>query len=253
MKSIVKAIRLLFAIILIVPMLVLVTLFILVFSAPLRLVRLNKASDKVRNFFLDFMVTWIFIFLGTKVTIIGKENLPKRGSKYCFIPNHNSAIDIPAVYATYRWPGMVAKKELYAVPIINVLLWSLRCVKLDRTSAKAAIDAIHKGVENIDKGNPMVIFPEGTRSKNGVIGTFKAGSFKMATRSKCLVVPVVLKNTRQALESAYHFGFVKIYVEILPPIDTSDMNPDELKALPEKVEIMIKEAYSKLPVWPKEK
>lgn len=253
MKKVVKFIRLLFAIILVIPPFALISIVAIIFGGFFRLIRLNKISDALRDLILDIDVWWIITFLGSRVRVLGKENLPKKGSKYCLFPNHESAIDIPAVYYSKRWPGMVAKKELYSIPIIHGLLWLLRCVKINRQSPREAIEAIKKGVENIENGEPMVIFPEGTRSKTGEIGSFKAGSFKMATRAKALVVPVVIKNTRALLENAYHFGIVPVYVEFLEPIETENMSEEELKDLPLLVENRVKEAYSVLPTWPKKK
>lgn len=253
MKKAVKYIRLFFAVVLVVPMFAVLSLIAILFGAIFRLLHLKKLGEIVPHAILDVNCWWIMTFIGSRVKVTGRENLPKKGEKACYFPNHSSIIDIPALYSTWRWPGMVAKKELWKVPVINGLLWLLHCVPLNRKSHKDAIDAIHKGVENIENGYPMVIFPEGTRSKNGEIGEFKAGSFKMATRAGALIVPVAMKNVRKTLESADRFGIVKVYVEILPPIDSSALTPDEIKELPLRVENMVKEAYSKLPDWPKKK
>lgn len=253
MRKAVKYIRLFFAGILVLPMFILLSIVAILLGAILRLLHLKRLGEAVPHAILDAACLWIMGFLGSSVEIIGYENLPKKGEKMCFFPNHSSMIDIPAIYSTGRWPGMVAKKELWRVPVINGLLWLLHCVPLNRKSPKDAIKAIHDGVENIEKGYPMVIFPEGTRSKDGKIGEFKSGSFKMATRAGALIVPVAMKNVRKTLESADRFGIVKIYVEILPPIDSSKLTPDELKDLPLRVENMVREAYDRLPSWPKKK
>lgn len=253
MKSIIKFIRIFIAIIFIIPVLAVFGLVALFFGLIFRALRLRTLGDVVPKAILQPVVWWIMFFLGTKVKVIGKENLPKRGEKYCITPNHCSILDIPTIFYTGRWPGAVAKKEAFKIPLINALMWIIHCVKLDRKSAKAAIKAIQDSVDNVQKGIPMMIFPEGTRSKNGAIAEFKAGSFKIATRAKCLVVPVAIKNTRQAFEDAHYLGIVPIYIEILPPIDTANMTVDELHELPMRVETMVKEAYDKLPSFPKKK
>lgn len=253
MKKAIQLFRLILGIVLIIPVLVICVLFSIVLGAPLRLLRQKRAASSIAQCFLAIAVRWIMICLGSKVTVLGKENLPKKGEKYCMIPNHLSMIDIPAVFMTGRWPGIVSKAEVWKIPILHALLVLLNCIKLNRTSPKDAIKAIHDGVENINSGIPMLIFPEGTRSKTGVIGEFKAGSFKMATRSKSKIVPVVLKNTRECFESAYYPGIVPVYVQILPSIDTDGMEAEELKELPKRVENAIKEAYDKLPDFPKRK
>ena len=253
MRGVIKFFRILIAVIFIIPVLVVLGIVAFIFGLIFRLLHLKKAGEVVPTLILQPVVWWIMFFLGTKVKIIGKENLPKRGEKYCIVPNHSSVLDIPAVFYTGRWPGTVAKKEAFKIPLINALMWIIHCVKLDRKSAKDAIKAIHKSVENIENGIPMMIFPEGTRSKTGVIGEFKAGSFKIATRAKAKVVPVAIKNSRQGFEDAHYFGIVPIYVEILPSIDTSTLSDEEIHSLLTTVENEIKEAYSKLPAFQKEK
>ena len=253
MKSVIKFFRILIAIVFILPVLILLGVIALVFGSILRLLKLDKLSDKVSTLILQPVVWWIMFFLGTRVKIIGKENLPKKGEKYCVIPNHSSVLDIPSIFSTGRWPGAVAKKEAFKIPLINGLMWLIHCVKLDRKSPRDAIKAIHDSVNNVENGFPMMIFPEGTRSKNGKIAEFKAGSFKIATRAKAKIVPVAIKNSRQGFEDAHYIGIVPIYVEILPPIDTALLDEEELRTLHTRVENEIRDAYDKLPSFPKKK
>lgn len=245
--------RLFIGIALILPVFAACVILALIFGFLFRAIRLKKASRAIVQAFLGIAVRWVMLCLGSKVTILGRENIPAKGEKYCMIPNHLSMIDIPAIYMTGRWPGMVSKAETWKVPFLHGILCLLDCVKLNRKSPKDAIRAIHDGVENIKKGIPMLIFPEGTRSKTGEMATLKAGSFKMATRANAKVVPVVLKNTRQCLEDARYFGIVPVYVQILPAIDTEGMSPEEMQELPMRVETMLREAYEKLPAFPKKK
>ena len=253
MRNVIKFFRILIAAVLIFPVLTVLGLVAFVFGLIFRVLHLKKAENTIPQLILQPVVWWMMLSFGSRVKIIGKENLPKKGEKYCIIPNHSSMLDIPAIFYTGRWPGSVAKKEAYKLPLINILMWTIHCVKLDRKSPKDAIKAIGKSVENIKNGIPMMIFPEGTRSKTGKIGEFKAGSFKIATRANALVVPVVIKNSRQALEDAHYVGIVPVYVQILPAIDTSTLSIDEIHQLPLRVENEIKEAYDRLPSFPKKK
>lgn len=253
MKSIIKFFRILIGVVFIIPVLVVLGLLALILGSLLRLCKLEKASSAVTTAILQPVAWWIMIFLGSNVKILGKENLPAKGTGYCITPNHCSVLDIPAVFCTGRWPGSIAKKESFRIPLINALMWLIHCVSLDRKNPRSAIKAIQDGVANVKKGIPMMIFPEGTRSKTGEIGDFKAGSFKIATRSKCPVVPVVIKNTRQAFEDAHYFGIVPVYIQILPAIDTASLSDEDFHNLPSIVEERIKEAYEKLPAFPKKK
>ena len=69
----------------------------------------------------------------------------------------------------------------------------------------------------------------------------------MATKAKAVIVPVAIQNTRSLFENAYTFRRIPIYVSILDPIDTSRLSEEELKELPERVEALIRDEYSKLP------
>ena len=253
MKKVIKFFRFLIGIIIIIPVMTVITLISIIFGAIFRLLHLYKLGEVVPHAILTILDRWIIYFMGAYIKIEGKENLPPRGEKYCFFPNHNSVMDIPAIYATGRWPGMISKKEMNKVPLIHGLLWLLHCPLIDRSSPKSAIEAIHKGTANIEKGIPMVIFPEGTRNKCGQVAEFKAGSFKMANRAKAKVVPVVIKNTRQAFEDAHYLGLVPIYVKILPSLDTADMSQEEIQNLHTVVENSVREEFEKLPAFPRKK
>ena len=93
----------------------------------------------------------------------------------------------------------------------------------------------------------MTIFPEGTRSKDGRVHEFKAGSFKMATRVDAIICPCVIKGTRYLFETPFSLLRKKVYVTFLPPIDTSKLSEEEKKEIHNIVENSIRECYEKLP------
>lgn len=242
-----KIIRITVAVIIILPVLLVFGLAAIIIGGLLNLLHLRKAADSIVHFLLTFVVYWIFFGLGVIFHVEGKENLPKKGEKVCYVPNHQSMVDIPAVFGAGMWSGVIAKAEVKNIPLIHGLLYVLHCITIKRTSPRDSIKAIHDGIRNIENGIPMTIFPEGTRSRTGEIAAMKAGSFKMATRAKAKVVPVVLKNTRDALESADSFRPVHVYVSILPAIDTVDMDDEEIKELHNTVEERIRKEYALLP------
>ena len=242
-----KRIRVTVGIALIAPLFLVLSLFVMILGHLLLLFRLERASEKVVHFFLDILIVWIFVCLGIKLHVAGKENIPEWGTKVCYIANHQSMIDIPVLYGAGMWCGLVAKKELFRIPVLHGLLSILKCVAIDRSSLRASLKSIMTGIERIESGYPMGIFPEGTRSKTGEIAEMKAGAFKMATRPKALVVPVALKNTRNSFEAVDSFKRVNVYVKIMKPIDTASLSEEELKNLHSDVEQRIREAYDSLP------
>ena len=248
MKKALKIIRLTISIILVIPSLALavVGLFFFYFFA---LFRAQKLAHSVSSFFYLILCWWIMIALGARVHIDGKENIPPKGESVIYSPNHNSMIDIPFFYCSLgRFPSMMAKKELFKVPLLHGLLISLKCIRIDRKSARSIVDSVRQGCQWVDEGHSLVVFPEGTRSKTGEVGTFKNGAFKIAERTKCRVVPVVIKNDRLLVESAHRLGFINVYIKFLPPIETKSLTIEEEKSMSALVESMVKEEWNKLPL-----
>lgn len=213
-----------------------------------RLFGMKKTAERVSRFCCYLVCIWIMFTLGAKVHVEGKENLPRKGESVVYAPNHNSSIDVPLFYmALGHFPAMMAKKELFKVPLLHGLLVSLSCIKIDRKGAHSIVEAVRTGSTMIGDGHSLVIFPEGTRSKTGEIGTFKNGAFKIAERTGCAVVPVVIKNDRYLLESAHNLKRIDVWIKFLPPIETKALDVEKQKNLGQVVEGMVKEEWAKLP------
>ncbi len=227
--------------------------FILAFLAIIfywffRLLGMKKTSQRAAHFFCYLVCLWIMFSIGGKVHIEGRENLPQKSESVVYAPNHNSLIDVPLFYmALGHFPSMMAKKELFKVPLLHGLLVALSCVKIDRKGAHSIVEAVRTGTKMIESGHSIVIFPEGTRSKTGEIGTFKNGAFKIAERTGCAVVPVVIKNDRYLLESAHNLKRIDVWIRFLPPIETKALSEEEQKNLSPMVEALVKEEWAKLP------
>ena len=213
----------------------------------LHVLHLERASEKSVHFILSFLIAWIFLWFGIRLHVAGKENIPDWGERVCYVPNHQSIIDIPVLYASGMWCGLVAKKELFSIPVLHGLLRVLKCVAIDRSSLRESLKSIIEGSDRIKGGYPMGIFPEGTRSRTGEIAEMKAGAFKMATRAKAKIIPVAMKNTRASFEAADSLRPVHVYVKIMPAIDTSAMDDEELKNVHSVVEKEVRDAYASLP------
>ena len=250
MKKILRILRLAFALIFVWPIfpMAFIGLF---FYALFHFLHMEKVALAISRAIYYFVCWWMLVFLGGWIHVEGRENIPSKNEGVIFAPNHNSICDVPLFYyGARRFPSMMGKAELFKVPLIHGMLWSLKCIKIGRTSAHGVVEAIRESVKRIQKGGSLVIFPEGTRSKTGEIGHFKSGAFKVAERTGCKIVPVVLKNDRELLEGAGWFGIVHVYVKFLPPIDTSSLTPEERKDLGPIVEKEVKAEWEKLPLSP---
>jgi 1-acyl-sn-glycerol-3-phosphate acyltransferase len=166
---------------------------------------------------------------GSNITIIGHENIPEGG--VLFISNHQSYFDI-GIFLTYieKNKGYIAKIGVSTIPFIKDYLNDLRCLFLDRGNMRQNMKVIIDGIEVLKSGYSLVIFPEGTRSNE--IGEFKAGSFKLATKSGVPIVPVTIDGAYKILEKGKKLIYpADVIVTIHPPIYTKDMPKEEANNL----------------------
>lgn len=177
---------------------------------------------------------------GAKVNVYGIENLPKEGSML-FMSNHQSNFDILLLLAYIPVSkGFVAKSELEKFPFVNSWMKRIHCLFMDRKDIKQSAQIIVEGIKQLKSGINMVIFPEGTRSKTGRLGEFKAGSFKLATKSKRPLVPVTIDGTRNVMEANnYVIKNKTINLYIHKPIDTTALTKEEIAELPGNVKAII--------------
>jgi len=221
-------IRIIISFILFFPFLLASVFYALIPESLLRLFHAEKAADKWTCHCAAFTSDVLLFLLGVSVKVDGRENLPGRDERVCYIANHQSNLDIPSLFGKAKLHArIITKIELRKVPILNWWCDAMHCIYIDRKSARSSVKAILDGIEAIKNGKPAMVFPEGTRSKTGKIAEFKAGSFKLATRPDALIVPICLYGTREGLESRKKLGSVHAYLSILPSIDTSSMSEEE--------------------------
>lgn len=136
---------------------------------------------------------------GTEVMVTGQEKIPEGAVLY--VANHQGLFDILAFLGHLEKPiGFIAKKEINKLPIIRTWMGLLNCVFIDRDDRRQSMKAINQGIENLQKGHSLVIFPEGTRSKGSNLNEFKPGSLRLATKAKVPIVPVTINGTYKMLE-----------------------------------------------------
>ncbi|NMP37618.1 MAG: 1-acyl-sn-glycerol-3-phosphate acyltransferase [Clostridiales bacterium] len=193
------------------------------------------------------LLTWLkkqLDFAGVTYEITGKERIPDRPVLY--VANHQGVFDFPALLFCTKTPcGFVAKKETLKLPLIRTWMSLIDCVFIDRQNPREAMKAINETVDKLNEGKSMTIFPEGTRSKDGQLGEFKGGAFKIAQKTRAPIVPVYIKGTRAAFEENKRIRKAVVHVTILEPIYTEELTREEFKALPEKVKQMIQDEKDK--------
>lgn len=166
-----------------------------------------------------------------------------------FVCNHQSNLDIPAIVtALHMDVGFVAKHEMKRWPFFGTWMKKSNCVFLNRENPREGIKDIKKAVELIKEGYPTVIFPEGERSLAGKILNFKKGSFKLATETNGIIVPLTLKGTydiqpRGTLKMARG---KKVTLVVDEPIFVKNLSKDEEKVLATAVRDKIVENFEKI-------
>ncbi len=175
-----------------------------------------------------------------RVKISGEGNFDSNKS-YIFVANHQSVYDIFLIYGwlntKFKW---IMKKEIRIVPFVGKACESAGHIFIDRSSGIKAKRSIEKAKERLSNGCSIVLFPEGTRTRTGALGRFKKGAFSIAKDIHLPIVPITIKGAFEALP--YHCAYTQpgtIEMIIHPPIDTSDLNEDNIFEYRSKVESII--------------
>lgn len=167
-----------------------------------------------------------------KVTAKGLSKIDHSGS-YIYMANHQSLFDIPVLLAylrvQFRW---LAKVELFKIPIFGQAMTRAGYISIDRSNRKSAFESLRRAGEIIQGGVSVMIFPEGTRSRDGNISPFKKGGFVLAVDSGVPIVPVIIHGTRAIMPTKQMtIKPGEVLLEIALPVQTSAYtrkNKDEL-------------------------
>ena len=213
---------------------------------------LRRRGDILRHDAIVFAVIhkWARRLLkaaGAKITVQGLENLPPDNVAAIYVGNHQGYFDIPLVLGYLGGAkGLVAKKEIQKMPMIRSWMVELGCVFIDRENPRASMNALNQAAQHVLDGYPMVVFPEGTRSKTGDMAEFKAGAFKIAQKNNVPVVPFFIEGTGHLLErNGYRIKPATVTITVLPAIDTTGYTREDWKALPALAQDCVSHALDK--------
>ncbi|MCY6484351.1 lysophospholipid acyltransferase family protein [Clostridium aestuarii] len=208
-----------------------VTIF---FKIKLNYLRKHKTKEETEKYIHKIVINWannLLKVVGVTIKAEGLENIPEEAC--CFVGNHQGNFDILAIIAAIDKPiGFIAKKELKKLKIVSGWMKEIKCVFIDRSDIRESLKAINEGAENLKNGHSMVIFPEGTRSRERQMGEFKKGSLKMALKAKAPIVPVTIDGSYKIFEKnngRFRKGDIKLIVG--KPIYINNMTREEQKKL----------------------
>ena len=161
---------------------------------------LELARGELSRANIDARARWfgrrVIELLDIRLDARGAEQVPP-GRAYIYMSNHQSHLDIPVLYATLPSPTirMLAKKELFRIPIWGRGLRAAEFVEVDRSNQARAVQSIDHAAALVRDGVSIYLAPEGTRSRDGRIGSLKKGGFHLALTTGAPIVPVAVRGT----------------------------------------------------------
>jgi 1-acyl-sn-glycerol-3-phosphate acyltransferase len=194
-----------------------------------------------------FACTWSRMILKTSGIHVNAEGLehidPAQPAVYA--ANHLSALDIPVLYASLPTQfRILAKRELFRYPFMGWHLTRSGQIPIDHGDARASLRGLNRASDSLRKGMPLVIFPEGGRSRDGRLQNFMGGAFYMAIKAQAPVVPVVLVGTYEHLPmNSFHLRPGPIQMIVGEPIQTTGMVPREMDKLAARVRQVMADMY----------
>lgn len=177
-------------------------------------------DDRIQ-FFADFCMKMLRVDLTIEnQAVLGKVDWNR---PVFVVGNHSSFADIPIVFLSIQKTiGFVAKKSLGKIPFLNFWMHRIGCILVDRQKGGAAA-GVRAAIAERGTAPRVFIFPEGTRSKDGKIGSFKSGAFRFAYENNGILLPLVIEGSAAVWESRKDSKPLKVNVKILDPVDVAAM------------------------------
>lgn len=182
-----------------------------------------------------------------KVTVQGLEHLDP-GATYVYMANHQSMFDILVLLGhlpvQFRW---LAKKELFRIPLFGYSMARVGYISIDRSNRRSAIRSLQEAARKIAEGVSVVVFPEGTRSKDGQLKAFKKGGFYLSVDSRRPIAPTVLFGTHEIMpKGMLRVRPGRVILSINPPVPTSSYQRQTKDVLMEKIWSIMKKDLDRL-------
>lgn len=194
--------------------------------------KINKRAKDISSLRI---VQWGFRVIlwigGVKVTVLGEENVLDEAALY--VGNHRSFFDILVLYVRFKkLTGFIAKDSIEKIPSLRVWMRFLYCLFLKRDDMKQGMKVILQAIDYVKQGISICVFPEGTRNKGEELSMlpFKEGTFKIALKTGCPIVPVSINNSAEIFEN--HMPKMRkthVIIEYGKPIYPKDLDREAQK------------------------
>ncbi|MFZ4521927.1 MAG: lysophospholipid acyltransferase family protein [Bacteroidales bacterium] len=159
--------------------------------------------DRRRYILHQFTCRWADIILGINpywtIMVEGRHKIDPK-EVYVMVSNHQSGMDILALFKLHCHFKWVAKRGLFVIPFIG---WNMALngyISIERSRGKSKLQMMDKAAESIEAGNSVMLFPEGTRSPDGSLQVYKTGAFRLALETRSPILPVVIHGTHLAIK-----------------------------------------------------
>jgi 1-acyl-sn-glycerol-3-phosphate acyltransferase len=167
-----------------------------------------------------------------RIDVLGAENVPSDRT-FVFMSNHQSHLDIPILYWSLpvKTLRMVAKAELFRVPIWGRAMREGGMIEVDRSNRRQAIESLRRAGDALADGVSIFIAPEGTRSRTGELGPLKKGGFHLALETNTPIIPVTISGSFHILppETIRMRRGVEVVVQIGEPIEVEGRDVESLR------------------------
>lgn len=195
---------------------------------------IRKFNEKKGDLFALHFVQKSFGFAcwlcGVSCIYKGLEYLPEDGDPVVFMSNHRGLFDAILLYRVVKGrTGNLAKKELKKTPIIGWWIESIYGVLLDRHDRRQGMECVLKCIEHLKNGISILAYPEGTRGHvEGELLMFHRGTFKIATKSGCRIIPVAVSGTGDIFDDHRPYIYShRAVMEFCEPVEVKDLTEEE--------------------------
>jgi len=176
---------------------------------------------------------------GWTFRVEGMENLPSGGA--VLVANHQSIVDIPMLLSAFPRPvRFLAKRELGEIPLLGKAMAAAGNLFIDREDPRDTVRMIREAGARLHDGGLVVVFPEGTRSRDGSIGEFRPGAFYLAQKSGAPVVPVYIDGGYRAIpKGGFRVRPAELLVRVLPPLTPGEGAGGSKERIAESVRVRL--------------
>ncbi len=209
--------------------------------------RIPRARTLTEKVIRAWSAAWL-VPAGCELEVVGREKVDTTRS-YVVVANHLSNLDVMVCFQAIPLPiRYLAKKELFSIPLLATAMRSIGIVEVDRQARSAAIESVNQQSSRvIQHGDSLIIYPEGTRSRDGDLKPFKKGAFTMAVAAGMAVVPVTIHGTWEMWRpGGKTIRRGKVTVVIDDPLPTDGMQREDVEALRKQVREIIEGRFDAL-------